>query len=115
MSIFAGLIIIHIIYMEDSNKLNIELDSNVAQGSYSNLAIISHSPNEFVIDFIRVLPGMSKAQVGNRIIMTPENTKRLVMALQDNLDKFENEFGEITIHDQDNNNPIAFGISNAKA
>lgn len=101
--------------MEDNNNLNIELDNNVAQGSYSNLAIISHSQNEFVIDFIRILPGMTKAQVGNRIIMTPENTKRLLMALNENIHKFEDEFGDITIHDQNNNNPIAFGTPNAKA
>ena len=57
--------------MENENKLNIELSNEVAQGSYSNLAIVTHSPSEFVIDFIRMLPGMPKAQVGNRIIMTP--------------------------------------------
>jgi len=102
--------------MEDNNKLNIELDNNVAQGSYSNLAIISHSPNEFVIDFIKVLPGLPKAQVSNRIIITPANVKRLLSALQDNINKYEDEFGEIQIIDQPTNtNPINFGIPSTKA
>ena len=75
--------------MENEKKLNIELSNEVAQGCYSNLAIVTHSSNEFIVDFVRVLPGMPKAQVGSRIIMTPANLKRLVNALQDNVNKFK--------------------------
>ena len=101
--------------MEGEKKLNIELSNEVAQGSYSNLAIVTHSPNEFVIDFVRMLPGMPKAQVGNRIIMTPANLKRLINALQDNVNKFESEFGPIELNEPINNIPMGFGIPKAKA
>ena len=74
--------------MSAENELNIELNSDVAQGSYSNLAIITHSSSEFIIDFIRMLPGVPKAQVNNRIIMTAEHAKRLYLAMQDNISKF---------------------------
>jgi hypothetical protein len=86
--------------MEDKNNeqgLNIELNDDVAQGVYSNLAIISHSSSEFVLDFIRIMPGMPKAQVKSRIILTAEHAKRLLMALNDNIEKYEDHFGEITI------------------
>ncbi len=101
--------------MEGDNKLNIELSNEVAQGSYSNLAIVTHSPSEFVIDFIRMLPGLPKAQVGNRIIMTPGNMKRLAQAINDNIRKYENEFGEIELNEPINNIPIGFGAPKAKA
>lgn len=77
------------------NKLNIELKEDVAQGTYANLAVISHSSAEFVFDFIRVLPGIPKAQVKSRIIMTPEHAKRLMLALQENVNKYEASFGKI--------------------
>ena len=86
--------------MEPNNnqkQIQIELKPDVAQGSYSNLAIISHSKSEFVIDFATMLPGLQKALVGNRIIMTPEHAKRLLGALQDNLQKYENQFGKIDL------------------
>ncbi len=95
--------------METENKLNIELSNEVAQGSYSNLAIVTHSPSEFVVDFLSLLPGMPKAQVGNRIIMTPENMKRLSQAIADNIRKYENEFGEIELNEPINNIPMGFG------
>ena len=101
--------------MESDNKLNIELSNEVAQGCYSNLAIVTHSSNEFIVDFVRVLPGMPKAQVGSRIIMTPANLKRLVNALQDNVNKFESEFGPIELNEPINNIPMGFGIPKAKA
>lgn len=75
--------------------INIELDEQTGQGIYSNLAIISHSNSEFVIDFIRLMPGMPKAKVQSRIILTPEHAKRLLMALNDNIQKFETQFGPI--------------------
>ncbi len=87
--------------MEDNNnqgqdgKLNIELTEEVAEGVYSNLAIISHSNSEFVVDFIKVMPGLPKAKVISRIMMTPQHAKRLMRALQDNLNKFESQHGGI--------------------
>ena len=77
------------------NQINIELKEDVAQGIYSNLAVITHSSSEFVIDFIRVMPGIPKADVKSRIILTPEHVKRLMLALQDNISKFETVHGEI--------------------
>ena len=79
------------------NQLQIELKEDVAQGTYSNLAIIAHSTSEFVIDFVRMVPGVPKAQVKSRIIMTPENAKRLAVALQDNIMRYEAQFGEIRL------------------
>lgn len=82
----------------DNNKqINIEIKPEVAGGSYSNLAIISHSHSEFVIDFATMLPGLPKAMVGNRIIMTPEHAKRLMNALVDNIGKYESQFGKIEL------------------
>ena len=88
--------------MEDSkeqkqkqNQISIELKEDIAQGVYSNLAVITHSSSEFVIDFIRVMPGVPKADVKSRIILTPEHAKRLTMALTDNISKFEKVHGEI--------------------
>lgn len=78
------------------NQLNIELNEEVADGVYSNLAIITHSNAEFVMDFIRVMPGMPKARVKSRIILTPQHAKRLMRALQDNIDKYEMAHGRIS-------------------
>ena len=79
-----------------SNKnINIELDESIAQGSYSNLVIVNHSPTEFVLDFINVMPGTPKAKVRSRIILTPEHVKKFIKALDENLNKFESSFGEI--------------------
>jgi hypothetical protein len=84
--------------MSDNNnqqQLNIELNEDVAQGVYSNLAVITHSPAEFVVDFIRVMPGVPKAKVQSRIILTPQHAKRLMKALMDNVSKFEAQHGKI--------------------
>ena len=70
------------------NQINIELSAEVAEGTYSNLAIISHSTSEFVVDFVRMMPGTPKANVKSRIILTPEHAKRLLFALQDNISRF---------------------------
>lgn len=102
--------------MSAQNELNIELSNEVAQGSYSNLAIITHSSSEFILDFVRLMPGIPKAQVNNRIIMNAEHAKRLFLALQDNISKFENQFGEIELHNEPLNKvPINFGSSSAEA
>ncbi len=79
------------------NQFQIELKEDIAEGTYSNLAIIAHSTSEFVIDFVRMMPGVTKAKVKSRIVMTPEHAKRLALALQDNLIKYENQFGEIRL------------------
>lgn len=78
-----------------ATQLNIELTPDVAEGIYSNLAIISHSSSEFVIDFVRIMPGTPKANVKSRIILTPEHAKRLFFALQENISKFEAQNGNI--------------------
>ena len=83
--------------MKNENQLQIELKEEVAEGTYSNLAIIAHSSSEFVMDFVRMMPGIAKAKVKSRIIMTPEHAKRLAMALQDNLMRYEAQFGEIRL------------------
>jgi Protein of unknown function (DUF3467) len=85
--------------MEDKNQkpqqINIELSEEVAQGTYSNLAVITHSSSEFVVDFVRIMPGIPKANVKSRVILTPEHAKRLLMALQDNIAKYESVHGPI--------------------
>jgi len=82
---------------ENKNQLNLELKPEVARGTYSNLAIISHSHSEFVIDFATILPGLPKPEIGNRIVMNPEHAKRLLNALADNIGKYESQFGPIDL------------------
>lgn len=77
--------------------LNLDLKPEVAKGSYSNLAIITHSHSEFILDFATMLPGLRKPEIGNRIIMTPEHCKRLLNALQENIGRYENQFGPISL------------------
>jgi len=84
--------------MADEKQLNIEIKPEVASGSYSNLAIITHSQSEFILDFASMLPGIPKPTVNNRIIMAPEHAKRLLLALQDNIVKFEASNGEIDLN-----------------
>lgn len=85
--------------MADNSKtpgqISIELKEDVAQGTYSNLAVITHSASEFVIDFVRIMPGIPKAQVKSRVILTPEHAKRLLNALTDNIGKYEAVHGPI--------------------
>ena len=96
------------------NQLNIELGEDVAEGTYSNLAIITHSNSEFVIDFIKVMPGMPKAKVKSRIVLTPQHSKRLLFALKDNVAKFESLHGEIEAG-VGNSLPLQFGGPTAQA
>jgi Protein of unknown function (DUF3467). len=77
--------------------MQIELTDDVAQGIYSNLAVIAHSSSEFVVDFVRMMPGVPKAKVQSRIILTPEHAKRLMLALADNIKKYESQNGEIKL------------------
>lgn len=95
--------------MEEQNQLNIELSEEIAEGIYSNLAIITHSNSEFVLDFIRIMPGVPKAKVKSRIILTPEHAKRLLIALQDNVEKFETANGRIKMPDDPSSFPLNFG------
>ena len=82
---------------QNQGQFQIELTPDVAKGTYANLAIITHSTSEFVFDFVRMLPGLPKAQVMDRVILAPEHAKRLLMALQDNIAKYESVFGEIKL------------------
>lgn len=93
---------------EGQQAINIELTENVAEGTYSNLAVITHSSSEFVLDFIRVMPNVPKAKVQSRIIMTPQHAKRLMRALQDNIQKFESVNGKITENNEPSF-PLTFG------
>ena len=95
--------------------LNIELSEEIAEGSYTNLAIINHSASEFVLDFIQMMPGVPKAKVKSRIILTPQHAKRLMKALSDNVTKFEAIHGQIKDLDSSNNVPINFGGPTAQA
>ena len=79
------------------NQIQLELKPEIAKGNYSNLAIISHSRSEFIIDFATTLPGRAKPEIGSRIIMTPEHAKRLMNALFDNISKYEAQFGVIDL------------------
>ena len=90
------------------NQLNIELPEEVAEGTYSNLAIISHSNSEFVIDFVRLLPNVPKAKVKSRIILTPQHAKRLLRALNENVKKFEAQHGSIKEADHPMMPPMNF-------
>ncbi len=80
---------------KNPKQLNIELPEDIAEGTYSNLAIISHSNSEFIVDFIRMVPNVPKAKVKSRIVLTPKHAKRLMNALADNVNKFEAQFGLI--------------------
>lgn len=94
---------------QPNNPITIELNEEVAEGIYANLAIITHSNSEFVIDFASVLPGMPKARVQSRVIMTPEHAKRLLHALRDNISRFEQTTG--TIRDADQGTPPSFPMT----
>ncbi len=90
---------------ENTEQIDIQLSEEVAQGVYSNLAVISHSSSEFIVDFIRIMPGVPKPDVKSRIILTPEHAKRLMFALQDNVRKYEQHFGEIKNTEEENGAP----------
>jgi len=85
---------------QKQGQINIELDESVAEGTYSNLAIINHSVSEFVVDFVNIMPGVPKNKVKSRIILTPQHAKRLLKALGENIARFENSHGEIKDYEQ---------------
>ena len=98
----------------NQNQIDIELSEEIAEGIYSNLAIITHSQSEFVIDFIKMMPGVPKAKVKSRIVLTPQHAKRLVKALNDNVQRFEQIHGKIKDTDV-NALPLSFGGPTAQA
>lgn len=94
---------------QNPNQINIELSEDIAEGIYANLAMIAHSNSEFVIDFIRLMPGVPKAKVKSRLVITPEHAKRLLNALKDNIHKYEETFGPIKQNEEAPKFPINFG------
>lgn len=102
---------------QDTNQgqFQIELPQETAQGEYANFAIITHSSSDFVLDFARVLPGVPKAQVRSRVILAPEHAKRLLMALQENIVRYEHEFGQIKIPNQEPRTIAPFNVGKGEA
>ncbi len=99
---------------KNNNQINIELPEDIAEGEYSNLAIITHSNQEFILDFVRMAPGTPKAKVKSRIILTPQHAKRFMRALAENVRKYEQAHGDI--QDQEAPTmPIQFGGPTTKA
>jgi hypothetical protein len=98
---------------QQQNNIQIELTDEIAQGIYSNLAVIAHSSSEFVVDFVRLMPGIPKAKVQSRIILTPEHAKRLMLALADNIKKYESQNGEIKLLNTGFNPPIIGPVGEA--
>jgi hypothetical protein len=88
----------------EEKKMNISIAPDKAAGTYSNLAVIAHSQSEFIMDFASMMPGIQQANVQSRVIMTPENAKRLLFALQDNVSKYEQQYGKIEL--KNNRQPI---------
>lgn len=99
---------------KSQNQMNIEITEEIADGIYSNLAIISHSNQEFVVDFVRMMPNVPKAKVKSRIILSPQHAKRLMKALEDNLKKYEAQHGPIN-EGGTSMPPMNFNIPNAEA
>lgn len=104
--------------MQDDNKegmkkaqLSIELPEDIAEGIYSNFAVISHSSSEFVIDFLRIMPNSAKAKVKSRIVLSPEHAKRLQRALLDNIEKYESQFGSVEKKENGYNPPFPINLS----
>ena len=85
---------------QKTNQINIELTDEISKGKYANLVMIAHSSSEFVLDFIQLMPGVPKAKVNSRIIITPEHAKKFSMALSDNISKYEKKYGLIKDFDE---------------
>lgn len=103
--------------MEQKNNhhLNVELPAEKAEGTYANLAVIAHSSSEFVLDFVCVMPGAPQAKVKSRVILAPEHAKRLLFALQDNVLKYEKQFGKINLPDQGKMPPVPMSFGGGEA
>ncbi|MES3630911.1 MAG: DUF3467 domain-containing protein [Longimonas sp.] len=104
---------------DGDSEMNIELTKEEAEGTYANLVMIAHSPEEFILDFIRVVPGVKKARVKSRIIVTPQHAKRLLGALKENIQRYEEAHGAIAEPNQDDGEggapPMNFGGFRGKA
>lgn len=100
---------------EDDNQLNIELTEELAEGIYSNLAVITHSDAEFIFDFVRIMPGIPKGKVKSRVFMTPKHAKKLYKALEENLKKYESAYGSIEEEGGFEGIPMNFGGPNPEA
>lgn len=94
--------------------IEVDLRDDIAAGSYANIAIISHSPKEFVLDFASMLPGMAKPRVTNRVVITPEHAKSLLVSLQENVKKYESQFGNITSSHQPQASQEILPVTNNK-
>ncbi|HLG04163.1 MAG TPA: DUF3467 domain-containing protein [Bacteroidia bacterium] len=99
----------------NAQQLNIELSEEIATGIYSNFAVITHSNSEFILDFIQVMPGVPKARVRSRIILTPQHAKRLMKALKENVQRFEQANGAISDTEFPNAFPLNFGGTKGQA
>ena len=97
------------------NQFQMGIDPMVAEGVYSNLALISHSPSEFILDFITALPGMPQPQVKSRVLLAPEHAKRLLQLLQNNILNFEKTFGKIQLPDETDRTIAPFGTPKGEA
>jgi hypothetical protein len=94
---------------QQKKQITIELSPEAADGVFSNLTIITHSPSEFILDFARLLPGVAKAKVYARVIVTPANAKMLMRSLGENIERFEKTHGEIRLPGpQESHGPIGF-------
>ena len=100
---------------QQQNQFQMGIDPIVAEGVYSNLALISHSPSEFILDFITALPGMPQPQVKSRVILAPEHAKRLLQLLQNNILNFEKTFGKIQLPDETDRTIAPFGTPKGEA
>ena len=100
---------------QGDNRLQMEITPEAAQGTYANFVMIAHSPSEMILDFAGLMPGMPKATVKSRIVMTPEHAKRLLFALQDNIAKYERMFGEINMHTGEPRTVAPFKINKGEA
>lgn len=99
----------------NQNQLNIELTDEMGEGTYSNLAIITHSFSEFIIDFVKVMPGVPKGKVKSRIILTPHHAKRLLKALKENITRYESNFGNVEDKEPQMPGTFNFGGPTAEA
>lgn len=100
---------------KQENQVNIELSEEISNGVYSNLAIITHSPSEIIADFIQMMPGVPKGKVRSRVIMTPQNAKRFLEAMQENIQKYEQSFGKIDTGNTPPMPPMNFGTPTTQA
>lgn len=99
---------------QKNQEINIEIPEDIAEGTYSNLAIITHSHAEFIVDFVRIVPNVASSKVKSRIILTPQHAKRLMSALADNLKRYEEAFGPIKDHEGGSGSPFPMNFNSPK-